>query len=195
MVNMSARALSDAEVLDLGLSPIVNNGQVVSPLDNAMVEEMLRSGTLPQTDREGRPVISFDQYLRLRKKADLSKYSLWMERPDQRGAWMMQASKYRKHFTRGYEGVGAPESHRHTIEELIQLGMQPQAANAAVANRIKPSKVIQAEPRSVEGLVLFYCKDKYPDCKRVFDNPRGLKLHWGKDHGENPSLARKRKTE
>lgn len=33
-----------------------------------------------------------------------------------------------------------------------------------------------------EGITLFYCRDKYPECKRVFDNEAGLKFHWRKQH-------------
>ena len=37
-----------------------------------------------------------------------------------------------------------------------------------------------------DAVTIFYCKDKYPDCKRFFDTSKGLNFHWSKDHGERP---------
>ena len=179
--------MSDDEVIAMGMSPIVNDGQLSSPLDNPVVEELLAGGGLPQTDRAGRPVISFSQYLRLRKQGNLSNYSLWVERPGSKGAWTIQASKYRKYLSAGYEAVGAPDNHRHTVQELIQIGMDARQAVAVVEGR-KSKKAAPVLVRNDEGdfedTKVYWCREKYPDCKRFYDNPTGLKAHWGKDHGE-----------
>ena len=192
-----ARTLRDDEVLDLGMTPYVNNGQLESPLDNAAVEALLVSGRLPQADKAGRQIISFTQYRRMRKKVDLSKYSMWMEIPGARGAVTRQASKYLKYYREGYEAVGAPEEFRHSIDELVNVvGMQVQAAEAAVAARKSHKRVAVPVAVAAQGdsdVTFYWCKDKYPECRRVFDNPTGLKFHWRQEHGEAPIGKRKAK--
>lgn len=176
--------LTDDDALGLGLSPVVTNGQI----DNPLVEELINEGRLPQTDKMGRPIISFSQYLRLRKKVYVANYALWMERPGHRGVWTVQASKYLRFYRDGWEAVGAPEEHRHSLQELINLGFREDAAEAYIRQRqrgLKKTPVRPPEPidkEDDEGIVLYRCADKYPECKRFFDNPKGLRLHWDKDH-------------
>ena len=182
---MNFHAMTEQEVLDSGMSPIVTDGQLTAPLDNQMVEELIATGNLPQTDKEGRPIISFSQYQRMRKKVDLSRYSMWMERPGTKGAWTMQASKYLKHFRNGYEAIGAPQEFRHNIDELMRLGMTPQAAQIAVraSSRIDRAPTVDGGG-PIDTRRFFECRDKYPDCERFFDKAEGLRAHWGRDHGE-----------
>jgi len=191
VAEITAQVLSDREAESMGMGTIVNGGQIASPVDNVMVEEMIASGTLPQTDKEGRPIISFSQYQRLRKKGNLSNYSMWMERPGTRGAYTMQASKYMKFYRKGWEAVGATPVDRHSVADLVDIGMSASAAQMAVQSRTPVAK--RAAPQSVDnGLTMFRCNDKYPDCGRFFDNRKGLQLHWNKDHGEVASLSRKK---
>jgi hypothetical protein len=31
---------------------------------------------------------------------------------------------------------------------------------------------------------LYFCREKYPECDRVFDREKGLDFHWKRDHSE-----------
>ena len=48
----------------------------------------------------------------------------------------------------------------------------------------RPAKTIQPVEATADtdGITLYYCRDKYPECKRVFDTEAGLKFHWRKQH-------------
>lgn len=71
----------------------------------------------------------------------------------------------------------------------------------AVPSR-RPVRTVQPVEESADELVMFYCRDKYPECNkgpggkgRVFDNQPALKLHWRKDHegGFTPKGGHKEK--
>lgn len=158
MVN-SLTTLTDDEALALGLDPIFGGGDP----DNQMVEAMMASGDLPVQDKEGRPVISYKQYLDIRKfKGDVSRYAIRVFRtgvPNK--TWLVQASKLRKWQSYGYTSVGE------------------------VVKGVTPKRRAQPSPNA-PSVKIFYCSDKYPDCKRFFDKEKGLAFHWRKEHGEAP---------
>ena len=63
-----------------------------------------------------------------------------------------------------------------TAEVLKRVGGKPSVAR-------RPVRTVEPADNDDDTDVTFYrCSDKYPDCKRFFDNPTGLKLHWRKDH-------------
>ena len=71
--------------------------------------------------------------------------------------------------------------HKHSVaiaEEIsTRMGVRK------VAPR-RPAKTVQPVDTAADtdSITLFYCRDKYPECKRVFDNEAGLKFHWRKQH-------------
>ena len=161
---MDINTLSEEDAHALGLSTVVSGGAIVDP-DSMMVEAIIEGGGLPQTDRDGRPIISFRQYEQLQKAdARLDGYALRMTFPGQKGTWPIQASKYLKWYGLGYRAIG-------------------EEANKPKRTAQRPAPVKAAE---VPDVTVFMCMDKYPDCKRFFDTKRGLEFHWRKEHGEAP---------
>lgn len=63
------------------------------------------------------------------------------------------------------------------VAQEISDRMQPRGSK-------RPVRTVQPVEAAVDtdGITLYYCRDKYPDCKRVFDNDKGLKFHWRKEH-------------
>lgn len=152
--------LSDAESLELGVDPIVD----ASDPDNPTVTAL---GNIPQTDRQGRPVISLKQKEELHANgARLDQYALRMYLPHlpNKGPWLIQASKYLKWFGKGYRSVS---------------DRKPQP---------KPMRVLHS---AEDEVTIYRCADKYADCKRFFDTQKGLESHWRTEHGEmNKARAR-----
>lgn len=224
--DVTAETLTDTEALALGVSSIVHGGEL-DP-DNEVVNARLAGGGLPQTDKEGRPIISYRQYEEIsRAGGRLDQYAMRMIRPGYRGTWVIQASKYLKWFGLGYEGVGCPPEKTHMAsdirrevedelrnqiewaEDVSEITMQRKAEQfihkhkeqiaAEIARRMgrtvskRPVRTVTPVDTSDE-ITIFYCKDKYPECSRFFDNDKGLKFHWRKDH-ESAIKSRKVDTE
>lgn len=150
--------LSDDEMLALGISPIIHGG---SPdPDNAIVDAMVHEGVeIAQRDNEGRPVISYKQMIALREAGHrVDGYALRMTRPGFNKTWFIQASKLLKWERLGYVPVGK--------------------------NPAPPRAVRRVEPAPTESAdtVIYFCSDKYPDCKRFFDTAKGLEFHWKSRH-------------
>ena len=181
---LEAEALTEDEIFSLGMSSIVHNGE--SDEDNEFVAESITEGSLlnlPQTDKEGRQIISWRQFLELgRIGARVDPYALRVVRPGRMGRWTIQASKYLKWYGLGY---------CHQDDHAGWKNLTGRDAPGAVKSTPKrqTTNAVELEP----GVHIYYCRDKYPDCSRFFDNPAGLKVHWNRDHGEVPSMARKRK--
>lgn len=156
-------ALSEAEAIELNLPTLMDQ-------DNPNILGRLGS-PLPQTDKAGRQVISYKQYEELhRLGARMEGYALRMVWPGKGTINTIQASKFQKWYGDGYRPLGE-------FESLVQK-----------------RKVTAPESLPESGLPsdvsLFFCREKYPDCDRVFDRQKGLTFHWNKDHGEAPIRPR-----
>lgn len=153
----AAETLTEDEALSLGMSTIVHGG--VADPDNEFIDAMLNNpDQAPQQDRDGRPIISYKQYLAMGKTNQrLDNYALRMFRPGSRGVWPIQATKFIKWYGLGYRPLGEKE---------------------ATASPAPKRPVVMDE----SGPTIFFCKDKYPECGRFFDTPKGLQWHWKKDH-------------
>lgn len=181
---VDAQAFGEDEALALGLSPLVPR----NPAVDAMLNEDLLSG-MPTRDYEGRPVMSLDQYYMVSqndKGVNLSEFlgnqSLIYVLPDekhpsrlQRGPVAMQASKHIKWIGKGFVPV----------EEWYQK--QPKK------EKVSPKRPEPAEDEAAkDNIQVYFCADKYSECKRFFDSQKGLDFHWRKEHGEAP-IKRKKK--
>ena len=195
MSEFAMKALGIEESLDAGLNPFAGG----DPNDNPLVAAILTGENMPRYDGRGRLVISFRQYTELQKRnAMMSQYSLEMTLPSKPNVrTLLPASKYLKHWGNGYEVVGAPleETHAYadTLRRLRLRGVEQDEAIAETRRLIAARDRVAQAPRTLpvessipEDVTLFFCRDKYPDCKRVFDNTRGLQFHWRNDHGEAP---------
>ena len=70
--------------------------------------------------------------------------------------------------------------HKHSAAIADEIAARMGTKRAAPR---RPAKTIQpVEATGDDSITLFYCRDKYPECKRVFDNEAGLKFHWRKQH-------------
>lgn len=152
--------LTEDEVNALGLSSVVHGGQI-DP-DNPIVS--LEAVGSAQQDRDGRQIISYKQFKDL-SAADvrMDNYAVRMRWPGRSTTHPIQASKFQKWYGLGYRPVG--DVQEAAKKRLTQL-----------AEGIKESPV--------GNRVFYYCETKYPGCERAFDKEKGLKAHWGKDHGE-----------
>lgn len=160
----------------LGIDPV--GAEREPDPDNEIVDRMMRGGEMPQTDKDGRMIISFRQYQELHsRKARLDQYSLRMFFPGKRGVYRIQASKYLKWLRYGYRAVGdEPDK----TEKVVRTTAVPQDGN---------------DHDSAANPTIFFCSDKYPDCRRFFDTAKGLEFHWRNDHLKalKPRTSRARK--
>lgn len=197
MSDVSIKALDLMESIDAGLKPFTDTGH--DPNDNPLVESLLTGRNAPRYDARGRLVISFRQYKELQdRNAQMSGYALEMTIPSKPHIrQIVPAAKYLKHWGNGMEVVGAPLEETHVYADTLRyLRMQGLEQGEAIAkvkkliadrNRVAQAPtVLPAESNLPDDVTLFFCRDKYPDCKRVFDNARGLSFHWRNDHGEAP---------
>ena len=156
---LTADSLSDEEAAAMGLPTIVHAGQY-DP--DSMIVEALEAGgggaRAMQSDRDGRPIISYTQYVHMGKvDARLDGYSMRMYLPGVTGkTWTIQASKYHKWFGEGYRSVSELEK-KSTVK--------------------RPVAMVDANNQTI-----YYCNERYPDCSRFYDTEKGLKFHWSKDH-------------
>ena len=134
--------------------------------DNPVVDAMLKGEA--RSDPRGRPVISYRQYQELLNTGQrLDNFMMVMQGPTGRG--LVQASKYQKWFG---EGFLPPE----LIDKEAKVVQVQTAKQAAIAERDRPAVV------SKDDLIVYYCHDKYPECPRFFDSPRGRQTHYGLEH-------------
>lgn len=160
--------LSEEDLQGLGLNSIINGKNFDA--DNPIASSMA-SSVLPQTDKIGRQIISYKQYLELKKLgARLENYALRMIWPGKNIVNTIQASKLQKWWGLGYRPIGEIQ------ENAKKRKLVPPVQDGAI-------------PEDVD---IFWCRDKYPDCGRFFDSQKGLTFHWNRDHGEAP--IRKPKT-
>lgn len=177
------QTLSYAEVEnDLGLSNIIHAGE--SDADNPVAEFMASNNV--QTDRDGRQIISYHQFVEFsRRSVRLDNYAMKMRWPGKRGSRTIQASKYLKWLGAGYIPVGV------NADDMENFGAEMQARYAYDAEVLgtefpvrRRTKFNASVPEEAVDLTIYRCSDKYADCARFFDSSKGLKTHWGKDHGE-----------
>lgn len=179
--------IPEPELQEMGLSSIVHLGQFDDP-DNPTVETVLR-GKAPRQDKDGRQIVSYKQYKELSKMGHrLDNYSMLMRWPGSMKTNPVQASKFLKWFGAGYDAVGAPVEETHAFRDLVvefkEMGLEEdEAKKRALAELGSYGQAVQTSmstPRP--DVVAYYCREKYPDCGRFFDNPRGLMIHQKKDH-------------
>ena len=177
---VSAQTLSPAEVEELGLSNIIHEGEMEA-MDNPLVEAMMKRGAAPTTDKAGRPILSYRQYIEVKKSgARMDNYAMLMRWPGKSVVQPMQASKFLKYLGMGYIPVGVSE------KDLLGFSddLKEKYAYDAEVRGLTYSKPAR-KTESVDNEVTIYrCSDKYPDCERFFDRVRGLSWHWKKDHSE-----------
>lgn len=164
---LTATRITDEEARAGGLnSNIGPNGMDIVPDPDSHLVNMLRQSGLPQTDKEGRPVISYKQYQDLLKSdVRMDGYVLRVYLPGRQGMYLVQASKYLKWYGRGFRPVA---------ERAVQ----------AVRNEETPARRRAQAEEALPEVTIFYCHDKYPDCTRFFDRKKGLETHWRTEHGE-----------
>ena len=171
---------------ELGFGGIVHAG--FSDDDNPTVDSVLR-GKAPRQDKEGRQIISFRQYKELSRLGHrLDNYAMLMRWPTSTKANPIQASKYLKWYGLGYDAVGAPLDETHAYRELVlefkDAGMEEDMAEKRAKAELGGFGTSVIPTVVADDDVRYKCSDKYADCKRFFDNPRGLKMHQLKDHQE-----------
>lgn len=73
------------------------------------------------------------------------------------------------------------------VEQFINKHRE--AISAEIAKRMghaparRPVRTVEPiEAQRDDEITFYFCRDKYPECKRAFDSQQGLKLHWRKDH-------------
>jgi hypothetical protein len=167
------RTLSEEEALDQGLSTSFTNG---ADPDNPMFELDNESG-LPPTDNEGRAVISWRQYQKLRNNPQpfrrLDNYALRVMAQSKQGpvSKTVQASKLLKWWGLGYRPVGYKEATKQKVNPAPK----------------RPVEAVADTPK------VYFCADAYPDCPRFFDTQPGLTFHIKKVHtaAMKPRKARK----
>ncbi len=175
--------MSDEEVLQMGLSSIVHDGQI--DRDNPMIQSMLEdAGSYTGQDRNGRSIISFKQYEALSQMPDarFDELTLKMFKPGYRGTWLVQASKYHKWYGQDYRAVGDPA---YSSSVKVQKRTMPKSLTATdIVDTAKAAETVALAEDFEDKTrpVVYFCADKYPDCKRFFDTERGLKFHWDSVH-------------
>lgn len=159
---VSVLDIEEAEAM--GLANIFHAGQLEE--DNPAVDYL--KANVAMQDRDGRQIISYKQYLELSDiGARLDNYAMRMQWPGSAKVNTIQASKYLKWYGLGYRPPALLEEHARK-----QRASREYSRDVAVPSSLP------------EDVTLFFCRDKYSDCKRVFDTQKGLKFHWNKDHGE-----------
>ena len=195
MSEIKIQALSIEESVDAGFMPFTNTGGDTN--DNPLVESILTGTNAPRYDARQRLVISFRQYHDLQERnAQMSQYALEMTLPSKPHLrQLVPASKYLKYWGQGLEVVGAPVEETHVFADAVRRlrlrGVeqddaiaQARAAIAAQKRRVTAQELPEAS--LPEDVTIFWCRDKYPNCNRFYDNARGLNFHWRNDHGEAP---------
>lgn len=176
------QTLSYGEVEEeLGLSNIIHAGESE---DNPVAEYLATNAI--QQDRDGRQIISYNQYKEFdRRGVRMDNYAMRMRWPGKRGSRTVQASKYLKWLGAGYIPVGV------TAKDVDGFSSEMQSRFAYDAEILgtefpvrRRTKLNASMPDEAVDLTIFRCNDKYADCTRFFDSSKGLKTHWGKDHGE-----------
>lgn len=185
-------SISHEEQLGLGLGSVVHGGEIIDP-DSAlaMAEQMAKETGLPGRDKEGRPIISYKQYLDLSyANADMSTYALRMTHVKRSGLWTIQASKLQRWWGLGYRPRGwTPELQGRIDAVKATLGRRTADDKPRPIGSVldlpevtpmssTPKRAITAD----SDVVVYFCNEKYPDCKRFFDTKRGLSRHWKLDH-------------
>lgn len=166
-MNSFMSTMSEQELQELNLPSVVNAGNFDQANPNLLG---VMGSPLPQTDKEGRQIVSYDQYKELQRLgARLDNYSVRMIWPGKNSINTIQASKFQKWYGLGYRPLG----------ELDAMVQRRKAAAPAMPESGLP-----------EDVTLFFCREKYQDCDRVFDREKGLKFHWNNDHGEAPIRRR-----
>ena len=193
------QAMSIEEQLDANIQPFLN-ANPTDPNANPLVDAYLTGVNAPRYDGRGRDIISYRQFRQLQERdADMRKYALDMHIAGRANSRVvLPASKYLKHWSQGYEIVGADVEETHLFSDLrrrFQLrGMEHEDACDAARKAIAQQRLgqaprapaIQVEAEELGDVTIYWCRDKYPDCNRFYDNERGLKFHWRNDHGEAP---------
>lgn len=157
---MNFSAMSEAELQELGLNSIVTAGNLDS--NNPMIDAI--GAPLQSTDKAGRQIVSYKQYQELSKiGARLDNYAIRMVYPGKNTINTIQASKYLKWYGLGYRPLGM-------LDDVVK-------------KRTITRSVDNVLPEDVQ---LYFCREKYPDCTRVFDREKGLTSHWKLEHGEAP---------
>src|SRR5690606_19147169 len=89
---------------------------------------------------------------------------------------------------------------RRSLDDKPQRG--PLRPVGVVATAPQPEVVPVESPKTTPkrpvadpDVVVFFCSEKYPDCKRFFDTARGWNFHWKRDHGEQPVRKNKKRAE
>lgn len=165
----------------MGMSPVVGaTGQI--DRDNPYVADLM-NGTGPTKDGD-RYIISFTQYSQLHNtdRDSLSQYSIRMFFPGYAGVMPVQATKYLKWYGRGYRAVGDPEySQSVKVSRPSRNTTSTDIVDEAVDKL--PTMVGGSEDSLDDPAVtVYFCHDKYPECRRFFDTEKGLKFHWRNDH-------------
>ena len=193
MSEVKLQPMSISEMVDAGLQPFTNAGY-----ENPLVESILTGNNAPRYDSRQRLVISYRQYKELQERdAQMSQYALEMTLPSKPHVrQLVPASKYLKYWGQGLEVVGAPLEETHvfadTLRRLRLRGVEQEEAikqtreAIATRNRKAHNPVELPSANLPEDVTIFWCKDKYPNCTRFYDNARGLQFHWRNDHGEAP---------
>lgn len=182
----TAETISEAEALSLGIGAgPIHAGEFSDP-DNPLVESFLSDRGLPQTDKEGRPIISYRQYVELgNMSARMDGYAMLVARVDKAGRWPIQASKYLKWYGLDYCHPDDKEGWNRLLKMYGML--KPQRRGPAPQVGAHPTTAPTPAARTV-----YECSEKYPDCSRFFDTAEGLKFHWRKDH-EGMVVAKRRR--
>ena len=174
--------MSIEEMFAAGFDPLVNATSV--DVDNPVAQAAI-SGQIMR-DHEGRQVISWKQFQDFHKHdVRLEDFALRMSYPGQKGIRLIPATKYHKWYGDGFRAVGQ-------LEETMEALKYAKTITAVAAEGVQDTEqtrtktVDLGEPlfdaTATEQYVAFRCSDKYPDCKRFFDNEKGLKFHWRKEH-------------
>lgn len=162
------------DLVDAGMGDFLID-QPIDPDSPMLIAEREQAAMgMPSRDKVGRVIISWNQFQeQSRTGANLADYAIRLVRPGKRGVYTGQASKLQKFWGKGYR----------------PLGYNEQAKSVAAKTATRPT-VAESAP-APDAPKIFFCSDKYPDCTRFFDNPKGLKFHWNQPaekggHGEAP---------
>ena len=162
MPSVTVSRMSEDEVLALGQSSLITDS------DNIDVDALLDDpsfGSLPERDREGRPIISWDQFQQLQARGvRIDNYSLRMYHPSvPNKVWRTQASKFLAMYGQGYEAVGMPvlQTHkardvRRKIEKQIRdkmLGDLPLDMNKRQINKTVEREVNRRKPEIEQAIL------------------------------------------
>lgn len=171
--------LSDDEVLALGLSSIVSDGQV----DGGDMGFDHIGGGMPENDGDGRRVVSWEAFGAIQRSGQrVDGLALRVIRPgvmSVRGkTWLIQASKYLKWYGYGY-------CHPNDLQGMATLTGKP------IQKVVSTPKRSVAQTETDSDFTVYRCADKYADCTRFFDLKKGLEAHWRLEHGVNAVKRRR----